>query len=155
MKIKYIETIEEVVEIHRKTVHISGGGADGIIDTGSIEAALDHIQNDDYYPTFIDKLTHLVFVANKSHAFQDGNKRIAISLGLRFLLDNGYLVAAKQFVYKMETISLHLAAGRIDKEFLKKLINSIVYEDDFSETLKLEYLERITPKEDEDANHNN
>lgn len=121
MTIKYIESIVDVIEIHRKTVEVSGGGTDGILDTGSLEAAIDFIRNDDYYPTFIDKLTHLVYVANKSHCFQDGNKRIAISLGMKFLLDNGYLFAAQRFIFKMEIVSLHLAAGRIDKEFLKRL----------------------------------
>ena len=144
MTIKYIESIDDVIEIHRKTVEISGGGSDGIIDTASLSAAIDFIQNDDYYPTFIDKLTYLVYVANKSHCFQDGNKRIAISLGMKFLLDNGYLFAAQRFIFKMEIVSLHLAAGRIDRDFLKKLIESIVYEEDYSESLKMELLDRIS-----------
>lgn len=144
MTIKYIESIADVIEIHRKTVEISGGGTDGILDTGSLEAAIEFIRNDDYYPTFIDKLTHLVYVANKSHCFQDGNKRIAISLGMKFLLDNGYLFAAQRFIYKMEIVSLHLAAGRIDKDLLRRLIESMVHEEDYSESLKIELLERIS-----------
>lgn len=141
--IKYITDINDVIEIHKKTINISGGGLEGIIDTGSIECALELIKNDDYYPTFIDKLTHLFFVANRSHAFQDGNKRIAISLGMKFLLDNGYLFAAQRFIFKMEFISLHLAKGNIDKELLKKIIESVVYEDDFSESLKIELIDVI------------
>ena len=144
MTIKYIESIADVIEIHRKTVQVSGGGTCGILDTASLESALVFIRDDDYYPTFIDKLTHLVYVANKSHCFQDGNKRIAISLGMKFLLDNGYLFAANRFIYKMEIVSLHLAAGRIDKDFLKKLLESIVYEDDYAESLKMELLECIS-----------
>lgn len=144
MTIKYIESIDDVIEIHRKTVEVSGGGSDGILNTASLESAIDFIRDDDYYPTFIDKLTHLVFVANKSHCFQDGNKRIAISLGMKFLLDNGFLFAAHRFIFKMEIISLHLAAGRINKDFLKKLIESIVYEEDYSESLKMELLECIS-----------
>lgn len=144
MTIKYIESIDDVIEIHRKTVEVSGGGSEGILNTASLESAIDFIRDDDYYPTFIDKLTHLVFVANKSHCFQDGNKRIAISLGMKFLLDNGFLFAAQRFIYKMEIVSLHLAAGRINKDFLKKLIESIVYEEDYSESLKMELLECIS-----------
>jgi death on curing protein len=45
--------------IHWKTVEVSGGGDDGILDIGKLESVLDHIQNDDYYPVFVDKLTHL------------------------------------------------------------------------------------------------
>jgi death-on-curing protein len=144
MNIKYIESIDDVIEIHRKTVQVSGGGTYGVLNTASLESALVFIRDDDYYPTFIDKLTHLVYEANKSHCFQDGNKRIAISLGMKFLLDNGYLFAANRFIYKMEIVSLHLAAGRIDKDFLKKLIESIVYEDDYSESLKMELWECIS-----------
>ncbi len=143
MDIKYIETIDEVIEIHLKTIEVSGGGTTGIINTGSLEAALIHIQNDLYYPSFVDKLTHLFFVANKGHCFQDGNKRIAISLGGLFLLKNGYVVAAQRFFYKMEMVSYQLAAGSIDKDLLREIIHSIVYEEDYCEELKLKLIMAI------------
>lgn len=143
----YINDIQEVIGIHKKTVAISGGGTEGIINIGLLDAALEHIQNNLYYPTFIDKLTHLFFTANKSHSFQDGNKRIAISLGSIFLLKNGYLDAAQRFLFKMEAISYHLAAGRIDKDFLKDIINSIVYEEDYSEEIKLKLIQCISDEE--------
>ena len=135
--ITYIKSIDEVIEIHRKTVDVSGGGSLGILNTHSLEAALEHIQNDDYYPFFADKLTHLFFAANKSHCFQDGNKRIAISLGMKFLLDNGYLYVIQKFAEKMEMVSYQVAASRIDKELLHEIISSILSEDDYSEELKL------------------
>ena len=150
MAIVYIEDIAEVIDIHSKTVEISGGGLDGVLDTGSLEAALEHIQNDDYYPTFVDKVTHLFFVANRGHCFQDGNKRIGISLGSMFLLKNGYLNAASRFLYKMESISYHLAAGRIDKAFLRSIIDSLIYEEDYSEEIKLRLLECISPTDEEE-----
>lgn len=143
----YITNIQEVIDIHKKTIEISGGGTDGIINIGLLESAIEHIQNDLYYPTFIEKLTHLFFAANKSHCFQDGNKRIGISLGSIFLLKNGYLEAAQRFLYKMETISYHLAAGRIEKEFLKDIIESLVYEEDYSEEIKLKLLDCISDGE--------
>ena len=143
----YITDIQEVINIHQKTIAISGGGADGIINIGSLDAALEHIQNDLYYPTFIDKLTHLFFAANKSHCFQDGNKRIAISLGSIFLLKNGYLDAAQRFLFKMETISYHVAASRIEKELLRDIIDSIIYEEDYSEEIKLRLLSCMSEDE--------
>ena len=40
----------------------------------------------------------------------------------------------------MENISYHLAAGRINKELLQKLIHSIlINESDYPEDIKLEY----------------
>ena len=49
---------------HDKILEISGG-LPGVIDQGQLESILDHIQNDDYYPTFEEKLTHLVYAINK------------------------------------------------------------------------------------------
>jgi len=83
-------------------------------------------------------------VANKSHCFQDGNKRIAISIGMKFLINNGYLFAARRFAFKMETISLHLAASRINKDLLKEIITSVIKEEDFSEELKLKIANAIS-----------
>lgn len=135
--IRYLANIEEVIDIHNKTVEISGGGTLGILNLNSLEACLEHIKNDDYYPSFVDKLTHLVFVANKSHSFQDGNKRIAIALGMKFLLNNGYLSIIQRFASKMEMVSYQLAASRINKDLLRDIIASILSEEDYSEDLKI------------------
>jgi len=48
----------------------------------------------------------------------------------------------------METISYHLAAGRIDKEFLTDIIDSIIYEEDYSEEIKLRLFESISDEEE-------
>ena len=136
-RINYLKNIDEVIDIHNKTVEISGGGALGILNLNSLDACLEHIKNDDYYPTFIDKLTHLVFIANKSHSFQDGNKRIAIALGMKFLLNNGYLSFIQRFASKMEMVSYQLAASRINKDLLRDIITSILTEEDYSEELKI------------------
>jgi death-on-curing protein len=136
----YFKSIDEIIAIHKKTIEASGGGTDGIINLNSLECAIDQIQNDDYYPEFEDKLTHLFWVANKSHCFQDGNKRIAISICGMFLLMNGLMRIAGLFFSRMETISLHVAAGNIDKELLLEVITSILYEEDYSETLKIKLL---------------
>ncbi len=139
----YITSIKEVRMIHQKTVEVSGGGSIGILNTHSLEAALEHIQNDDYYPTFLDKLVHLFYVANKSHCFQDGNKRIAISLGMKFLLDNGYLFIIQKFAHQMEMVSYQLAAGRINKELLHDIIDSILNSEEYSDSLKIKIANSI------------
>ena len=142
--IRYINSIEDVIDIHKKTIAISGGGKDGVRDLSSLESAIEFIKDDELYPDFVAKLTHLFFVANKSHCFFDGNKRVAISLGLKFLLDNGFLFACERFIHKMEIISLHLAAGRIDKALLFEIINSIIAEEDYSEDLKIKIMNAIS-----------
>ncbi|MEI6754455.1 MAG: type II toxin-antitoxin system death-on-curing family toxin [Paludibacter sp.] len=140
----YFKSIDEIIAIHKKTVAVSGGGSEGIIDLGSIECAIEQIQDDLYYPEFEHKLTHLLWVANKSHGFIDGNKRIAITAASMFLLMNGYLSVAKDFMYRMETISYHVAAGNIDKELLLEIITSILYEEDYSEELKLKLIDAFS-----------
>jgi death on curing protein len=47
----------------------------------------------------------------------------------------------------METISYHLAAGRIDKDFLRDIIDSIIYEEDYSEEIKLNLIECMSDEE--------
>lgn len=143
MSIIYIN-IEQAVATHKQTVKVSGGGSDGVLDAGRLESVLQHIQNDDYYPTFEDKLTHLVFASNKFHCFQDGNKRISISLGAQFLLLNGYVFIVSKFIQEMENISYHIASGKINKELLKEIIISLINEPEFSESLRLKILNAIS-----------
>jgi len=53
MAITYL-TLEQAIDVHRKTVEVSGGGALGHLDLGTLEGVLAHIQNDDYYPDLED-----------------------------------------------------------------------------------------------------
>jgi death-on-curing protein len=138
-------TLEQAIAIHAKTVDVSGGGSQGALDTGRLESVLCHIQNDDYNPTFEAKVTHLFFSVNKFHCFQDGNKRIAISLSAQMLLSNGYLYCVNRFLREMENISYHVAAGRIDKELLRDVIHAVLYEElDSDESLKLRIIAAIS-----------
>lgn len=137
-------TLEQAIEIHRKTVEVSGGGAFGHLDLGKLDSVLEHIQNDDYYPTFEEKLTHLFFSACKFHCFQDGNKRIAITLSTQMLLYNGYLYCASSFLREMENISYHVAAGNIDKDLLREVITACLERDEENEALKLKILNAIS-----------
>jgi death-on-curing protein len=148
MSIIYL-TLEQAVEVHRKTVEVSGGGALGHLDLGKLESVLQHMQNDDYYPTFEDKLTHLFFSACKFHCFQDGNKRIAITLCAQMLLLNGYLYCSGHFIREMENISYHVAAGNIDKDLLHEIISAVISGDLNDEGLKLKILNAISRDENE------
>ena len=62
---------------------------------------------------------------------------------MKFLLDNGYLYVIQKFAEKMEMVSYQLAAGRISKELLHDIIYSILFENDYSEELKLRILHSI------------
>jgi death-on-curing protein len=140
-------TIEQAMELHRKTVEISGGGTIGHLDLGKLESVLFHIQNDEYYPTFEEKLTHLFFCACKFHCFEDGNKRTAIVLCAQMLLLNGYLYCAGDFIRKMENISVAVAAGHIDKELLGEIIAAMVNMDLENEAIKLKIFRALSQSE--------
>ena len=138
-------TPEQAKETHAKTIEYSGGGTLEELDFGKLESVLYNIQNDDWYPTFIDKLTHLFFCTCQFHCFADGNKRLAITLSTLFLLLNGYLSIAETFLSKTENISLYVAASKIDKNLLHKIMTAIMngtYDED--EVLKLEILNAIS-----------
>lgn len=119
-------TVEQAKETHAKTIEYSGGGVYEHFDLGRLESVLQNIQNDDYYPTFVDKITHLFYCTCEFHCFADGNKRLAITLSAQFLLMNGYLAIAKDFFEVMENISYHVAAGKIDKELLHDIMTAIM-----------------------------
>lgn len=140
----YFESVDELIQIYEKTIEFSGGGRSGLLKPGYLESTIEHIKNDDYYPNYEDKLTHLFWSLNKNHIFQDGNKRIAVTISAMFLLKNGHLKISTKFLREMESISYHVAAGNIGKELLHRIITSFLYEDDYSEELKLELLEAFS-----------
>ncbi len=143
MELIYL-TIEQAIEVHKKTVEISGGGTLGQLDMGVLDSVLCHIQNDEYYPEFEDKLTHLFFSACNFHCFQDGNKRIAIALGAKFLINNGYVFVVSRFIPEMENISFHVAAGNIDKKLLHEIICNLINDSMDDEELKLKIYNAIS-----------
>jgi len=137
-------TLEQAVEIHGKTVMVSGGGSTGQLEIGKLDGVLHHIQNNDYYPTFDAKLTHLFFCACKFHCFEDGNKRIAITLCAQMLLLNGYLRSINAFIRDAENISYHVAAGSISKDLLGEWMQAILTGQDDEESLKLKIYHAIS-----------
>ena len=141
--INYI-SMASAQEIHRLTIMHSGGGVYEHLDLGRLDSVLTNIQNDEYYPTFADKLTHLFYCTCQFHCFADGNKRLAITLSAQFLLINGYMSIAKYFFEVTENISYQVAAGKIDKELLHRILTAILkgtYDED--EELKLDLFHAI------------
>jgi death-on-curing protein len=128
--------VEHAVKVHDWIIEYSGGRA-GNNNLDLLGSPLEMIQHDLYYPAIEDKLTHLVYSINKNHAFNDGNKRSSIALGAYFLELNGYEYCIQSFVKQMENIAVWVADNVIDKDLLYEIITSLIYEDDYSEALKL------------------
>lgn len=142
-------TAEYAVSVHKKIIEISGG-IEGVKNFGNIDSPLEHIQNDDYYPSFEEKLTHLVFSLNKNHAFNDGNKRSSIALGAFFIIVNGLDVFADKFIIEMENIAVTVADNIIDKDLLFEIIFSLINEEDYNEALKVKIIDALSQVQFED-----
>jgi death-on-curing protein len=138
MDFAYFDT-NHAIEVHDRII-IESGGLLGILNIGLLESALEHIQNEWYYPELEHKLTHLFYSINKNHSFQDGNKRASIALSAYFLEINNCSFRVNRFITEMENISVDVADNRIDKDLLFEIITSIIYEEDYSEELKLKII---------------
>ncbi len=118
---------KHAIDVHDYIIEKSGGVAGYDADKVNIlESTLIHIQNDDYYPSFLDKVTHLLYSVNKNHAFTDGNKRSSLALSAYFLEINGYDYCIDTFIRRMENIVVWVADNKIDKPLLKDIIEDII-----------------------------
>ena len=136
-EIYYIE-YEEALGVYRKMIDASDGGFEGIRDEGGIRATLDFVQNDLYYPSFVDKLAYLMFSFCSGHFFNDGNKRIALTLGAYFLHKNNYYWHACICMRTFESFIYHVAASNIDQDLLLRIVDSFLNNKDYDEELKID-----------------
>jgi len=120
------------------------GGMTGAKDLGQLNATLDFVRNDNYYPELEDKVAYLFYSINKNHAFNDGNKRSSIALSAYFLEINGLDYLVSKFISSTENIAVDVADNVIDRDLLKEIISSIIYEEDYSYELKLKIIEAKT-----------
>lgn len=111
---------------------------------GQLNATLDFVQDDIYYPNLEDKVSYLFYSINKNHAFNDGNKRSSIALSAYFLEINGLGYIASKFIRLMENIAVDVADNIINRDLLKEIVNSIIYEEDYSYELKLKIINAKT-----------
>lgn len=104
------------------------GGLKGVNaqQIGLLESALQQIQNDDYYPSFLEKLTHLMFVCVKFHPFADGNKRTAIYLAKAFIKLNCPEILPDDFYQKLEDVIVSVATSKTSKEELRAILQKLL-----------------------------
>ena len=139
MQIFYFDTVH-AIKTHDWIIEKSGG-LHGNREIGLLDSALEHIQNDMYYPSFMEKLKHLIIAVNKFHPFCDGNKRSSLVLGSYFLELNGYDICINKFMIEMENIVVWLAEGKINDNLLLDIVESIIEDNEFSESIKLRIYE--------------
>ncbi|MGV0026292.1 type II toxin-antitoxin system death-on-curing family toxin [Phormidesmis priestleyi] len=107
----------EVLDLHRRIIEQSGGGL-GIRDLGLLKSAIAQprmtFDNDDLYPTVIDKAVKLGFSIIMNHPFIDGNKRTGHAAMETFLILNGLEISAS--VGEQEQVILTVASGMVGRE---------------------------------------
>ena len=121
---------------HDYIIEVSGGFP-GVSKPAELGSLLEIIQDDGFYPKYVDKITHLVFSIAKTHYFVDGNKRSSIALGSFFLAVNGLSGLVQVFIVEMENIVLCVADNILSKEHLKVFIEEIIKFGELSESSKL------------------
>lgn len=87
-------SIEEVLAI-RDAVMVDTGGRKGILDFTLLHSAIERpkatFDGLDLYPTIFEKAAALIQSLILNHPFNDGNKRTALAVTVRFLYVNGYI----------------------------------------------------------------
>jgi death on curing protein len=138
-------TIEDIIELHAIAMRVSGDPVQGVNPEAldRLRGTLEHIQNDNYYRSLDAKLTHLFFFACKMHAFVEGNKRLAIAVGAKFLNDNGFHHRVPKFLRFMENVVVCVADNKISKEFLGEIVIAFLNEEEEDEQLKLKILDAL------------
>lgn len=102
MKETLYPTLEEALYLHDILIQ-RFGGAQGVLDKGSLESALARPRSG-YYRSLSEQAAALMQSLAMNHPFVDGNKRVAFALTAIFLKLNGLSlkVDAKSGVYFVE-----------------------------------------------------
>ena len=110
-------TVSEVIELYRQVMETSGGTV-GILSIEALESAVGQpratFDENELYPTIIEKAAALGFSLVMNHAFVDGNKRIGHYAMETFLVMNGYELDVS--VDEQESIILQLASGKLSRD---------------------------------------
>jgi len=137
IEVVYID-IEWALKQHDIVLKESGG-LSGILNLDQLESILTAIENNQYYPYFTEKITHLVFGICEYHVFADANKRTAIALGAYFLKINGYEDCIDRFIIDMEYLVVMLVEHKLkeipgysdEKNVLSEFIACIIFDSDY------------------------
>lgn len=110
-----ILTKDQIIMLHAQLIKETGG-MDGIRDEGLLDSAIlspfQSFDDNDLYPSVLEKGARLGFGLIRNHAFIDGNKRIGAHAMLVFLALNGFAFSYTQ--KELTEIILSVASGKKD-----------------------------------------
>ncbi|MES2279208.1 MAG: type II toxin-antitoxin system death-on-curing family toxin [Bacteroidota bacterium] len=111
-------TVNEAIRRHNKLIDQFGGSM-GVRDLGGLEAALARpymtFDEQDLYPSPIDKAAAILESLIINHPFVDGNKRIAYGLMLLILAQNQLIINVSQNDQYDFVISASMGEIRFDE----------------------------------------
>ena len=121
---KYL-TREQVIKLHQALIETSGGSS-GIRDEGMLDSALktplQTFDENELFPSVLDKAARLAFGLIKNHPFIDGNKRIGTHVMLIFLALNNIMLSYKD--EELIDIIFRVASDRADENDLYSWIEN-------------------------------
>ena len=110
-----ILTVDETLEMHRKLIARTGG-LDGVRDIAMLEMSVlssaQTFEDEELYPSIIEKAARVAFSICKNHPFVDGNKRTAMLAMLTVLRINQVKLNYTQA--ELISLGLGIADGTID-----------------------------------------
>jgi death-on-curing protein len=119
--------VGEVLEIYERVMRQSGGSV-GILNLGSLESAVAQprmtFNDEELYPTIVEKASALGYSLIQNHPFVDGNKRTGHAAMETFLMLNGYEISASED--EQEEIILGIASGKINRSTFAKWLQKCI-----------------------------
>ena len=120
-------TVPKIREIHKLVIE-RFGGSDGIRNHSLLESAISAPQatfgGKSLYKDTIEIAAAYLFYLCRNHPFIDGNKRVALGTCIVFLKINGFKPKADSSEW--ESLTLDIAAGRLDREQATKYLRALV-----------------------------
>jgi death-on-curing protein len=121
-------TAQAVKAIHAEVLAAHGGGP-GLREEALLESAVIAPQatmmGEPLLTDAVEIAAAYLFYLCRNHPFLDGNKRTALATCLVFLSENELLPNEKLDTYAWETLTLDVAASRIDREQTTKRLRKL------------------------------
>ncbi len=116
-------TTAQIEILHQKILQKTGGSK-GLRDKSALESALaapmQTFDDQDLFPTEIEKIARIACGLTQNHPFVDGNKRIGALVMQILLRRNGYRLSTQHL--ELSDIFLSVARGETDHVALAKWI---------------------------------
>jgi death on curing protein len=122
-------TVEAVKAIHTEALAAHGGRA-GLREEALLESAVAAPQatmtGEPLFTDPVEIAAAYLFYLCRNHPFVDGNKRTALATCLVFLNENDFLPAEKLDAKAWESLTLDVAASRLDREQTTKRLRKLL-----------------------------